>query len=638
MATSTVRVVFLGDSSGATAAMGRLDRSFGGLGRAAKVAGGAVATTLVVALGAAVKSAIDFERAMRNVNSIAKLSEKEFQRLSKRVLELAGETGQAPKTLAEGLYDIVSSGFDANDAIKVLAASAKAATAGLTDTRTAARAVAAALNAYHLSADDARKVSDILFQTVNKGVLTFEELAQNMGDLVPAAAPLGVTLEEVGAAIATITLQGVPAAEAATRVKNTMIQLASPSKALAALLRDAGYASGEAAVEAEGFVGVLRLLDQATQGSVTKTAALTPEIRALLGIVGLTGENIKTYNSNLEAMTEATDGAGATSAAFAEQAKSVAFQWQQAKVSLTAAAIPLAQLLFPALVKAAEATRVLAEAMTRAMPHIQRLVEQAMTAINRVWEQHGRQAFESARRLTIVLGQVIQAVWPDIRATVISALNAMEPAFQALLKVIRALAPAVEALAPVFVVTLKVALATVRVQLKAIEIFFRALGTAIDVVTGAVNALVSALRALASAISSLPSLPSLPKIPSLNPFRAEGGAVAAGRRYIVGERGMELFVPSQSGFVVPNDMLRAIAAAAPSLQGMPLAGAGGGWPVPAGGFGGGAGAVSVDVAVKLGADLEGLARFVRVEAVHVSDEIGAAIGRKADLRARAGGF
>jgi len=105
---------------------------------------------------------------------------------------------------------IVSSGFKANDAIKILRVSAKAATAGLTDTATATKAINAALNAYHLQATDARKVCNVLFETVNKGVLTFEELAQNMGDLVPAAAPLGVTLEEVGAAIATIMLKASP--------------------------------------------------------------------------------------------------------------------------------------------------------------------------------------------------------------------------------------------------------------------------------------------------------------------------------------------------------------------------------------------------------------------------------------------
>lgn len=352
--TSTVRIVFTGNASGATRALKQVEGSFGGIGKAAKIAGAAIVGGLAVGLTAAVKQAIGFDRSMRNVNSIAKLSEKQFQSLSKQVLALSKETAKAPKDLADGLYDIVSSGFQAGDAVKVLAVSAKAATAGLSDTKTASAAVSAALNAYHLSANDARQVSDVLFQTVNKGVLTFEQLAQNMGDLVPAAAPLGISLEEVGAAIATITLQGVPAAEAATRVKNSMLALAKPGDNLKKLFKEAGFASGEAAVKALGYAGVLDLVNKATGGSVGKTQSLFSEMRAGLGIIGLTGRNLSVYEKNLRAMEQATDGAGATAAAFAEQSKSISFQWDKAKASLAAAAVPLGQLLFPALIKGAE--------------------------------------------------------------------------------------------------------------------------------------------------------------------------------------------------------------------------------------------------------------------------------------------
>ena len=39
------------------------------------------------------------------------------------------------------------------------------------------------------------------------------------------------------------------------------------------------------------------------------------------------------------------------------------------------------------------------------------------------------------------------------------------------------------------------------------------------------------------------------------PGRATGGSVMAGRPYMVGEAGRELFVPSQNGNIVPNDKL-----------------------------------------------------------------------------------
>src|SRR6266576_671153 len=62
------------------------------------------ATAAIVGVSEAVKgvasSTIEFDKSMRNVNSIAQLNEKQFGSLEKQVLSLAGKTAQAPKTLA----------------------------------------------------------------------------------------------------------------------------------------------------------------------------------------------------------------------------------------------------------------------------------------------------------------------------------------------------------------------------------------------------------------------------------------------------------------------------------------------------------------------------------------------------------
>ena len=46
--------------------------------------------------------------------------------------------------------------------------------------------------------------------------------------------------------------------------------------------------------------------------------------------------------------------------------------------------------------------------------------------------------------------------------------------------------------------------------------------------------------------------------------KAKGGPVDAGKTYLVGEQGQELFVPKQSGTIVPNNELGGIAASAAS--------------------------------------------------------------------------
>lgn len=366
-----MRIVFSGDAGSATRAVKGLEGSFHSLGRVMKTAlaiGGGV--MIASGLRAAGQAALSFDKSMRNVNSIAKLSEAQFQSLSTQVLALAGPTAQAPTKLADGLYDIVSSGFKAQDAVKILAVSAKAATAGLTDTATATKAVTAVLNAYNLKATDARAVSDVLFQTVNKGVLTFEELSTQIGDLMSVAPKLGVGIEELGGALATLTLQGGSAAERTTQLKGVMIQLLKPGKELAGAINKLGFDSGEAMLKQLGLVETIRQLDTAAKGNQSTIARWMKDIRAITGFTGLAGDQLAKFTAITKSMDAASKGAGATAEAFAEQSKSLSFQWDRAKASLTAAAIPIAQLLFPALVKGAEAVSRFAGSVSAALPGI----------------------------------------------------------------------------------------------------------------------------------------------------------------------------------------------------------------------------------------------------------------------------
>lgn len=402
MATSTVRVLFTGDSAAALRSVRGLERGFGGLGSAARVAGAAISLGIVGGLGAAVKQAVAFDRSLRNVNSIAKLSETQFKALSKQVLALSKETGKGPKDLADGLYDIVSSGLKAREAVKVLAVSATAATAGMTDTATASKAVVAGLNAWKLPATQAKNVASALFETVNLGVLTFEDLSQNFGDLTAIAPALGVSIQEAVGAFAAMTKQGGPAAEHATRFKGVLSALLKPSEDLAGTLHELGFANGEAAIKSLGLTGTLNKLHLATGGSKDEIAKLFPDIRALAGFLSLTGKNAGDTAKSIDGTTAAFAKGNAHTKAFAEQSKSIAFQWAKAKASLAAAAVPLGQLLFPLLTRGAEAIGDFAQKIEQNMPEIQARFGQLAGGIRDVAGALGQVASNQAGQALLV--------------------------------------------------------------------------------------------------------------------------------------------------------------------------------------------------------------------------------------------
>jgi TP901 family phage tail tape measure protein len=336
-----------GFNQGVDGAQARLKR----LGAGMAVLG----AVMLTALTGATRLAIDFESAMRNVNSIAGLSESALAGVNDQVLALATKSGQAPVTLAEGLYQIVSSGFEAADAMTILAAAATAATAGLTTTDVAAKAITAVLNAYSLGADQAAAVSNSLFQIVNLGVVSFEELAVEIGTVLPTANALGVTLDELGAAYAVLTRAGVSAAESTTQIDAVMRSFIKPTEAMQAAIEAAGFASGEAMIASLGFGGALEWLATVVDGSSEKANELAGDVRAVRGLLGLTANAGEDYAAMLVAMSGAQADGGATAKVLAEQQKSVAFQMQRAKAAIQVVAIRLGSIFLPAVAKGAQA-------------------------------------------------------------------------------------------------------------------------------------------------------------------------------------------------------------------------------------------------------------------------------------------
>jgi TP901 family phage tail tape measure protein len=162
-----------------------------------------------------------------NINSIAGLSEDQLGKLGDQFVSLSldsSKTFESANALATGFYDIQSAGFAGADGMKVLEASTKAASAGMSTTQTAANAISATLNAYGESADQAAHVSDVLFQTVNLGVVNFEELSSSIGRVIPSAASAKISIEEVGAAVSTMTKSGLAGAQAVTDLNSLDLQ------------------------------------------------------------------------------------------------------------------------------------------------------------------------------------------------------------------------------------------------------------------------------------------------------------------------------------------------------------------------------------------------------------------------------
>jgi TP901 family phage tail tape measure protein len=328
------------DTKGAEAGIQRMSRGISGFAKQAAavgtgILGAAAFAPIVQGFSGAITGAIGFGKEMANVNSILQTSSGTITKAGDDLLEMALRTAQAPTVLAAGLYQIVSSGYtDLADAEKILEISAKGATAGLTTTDVSARAVVGTMNAYGLGVEDAQRVSDVFFQTVNDGVLTYDQLANNLGKTTALAAGLNVPIEQLGAAYAQMTRNNVDAAQSETQIAALFRSALSPTQALTDAVHAHGYESAEALIKAKGLPGYLELLNETAGGSQTTMQDLVGTQEAANAAMILGQKHGKAYNEILNHMAHASDGAGATQKALNKQMESSAYAIQKAKVAL----------------------------------------------------------------------------------------------------------------------------------------------------------------------------------------------------------------------------------------------------------------------------------------------------------------
>jgi len=307
-----------------------LQRTMKTVGRVATGAFQSFARGAFIVGAALTKATFDakaFGEAMAEVSTIMDASNQEMQVFNDQVLQLSKDTGKAPEELAKALYQAVSAGIDAGDAMEFLGTATRAAIGGVATTSEAVDVLTNVLNSYGEAAGGVDRVSDIMFETVKKGKTTMSELAQNMGQVLPFAAELEVSLEDLFAATATLTKGGINTANAATFLKNALTSVLLPTEKAKAAAQQYGIDLSATALRSKGFLGFLDDIKTKTEGDTEALAKLFPNVRGLTAVLGLAGEQSEEFASIQDALTKST---GASGEAFSKVADSDAFKLNKA--------------------------------------------------------------------------------------------------------------------------------------------------------------------------------------------------------------------------------------------------------------------------------------------------------------------
>lgn len=295
-----------------------------------------------------VKAAMDYETALAKVGTIADGTKVPMETMSKEIMALSNSTGIAATALADDVYNAISAGQDTADAVNFVTYSTKLAKAGFAESAQTLDVLTTILNAYGLEADEVGRVSDMLIQTQNKGKVTVAELSSVMGKIIPTAKSNGVALEQITAGYAIMTSKGIAAAESTTYMNSMLNELGkSGTTADKALRAAAGKGFKELMAEGKSLSEVLNILQEDAAKGGKSLADVFGSAEAGKAAVTLLSDGVEGFNEQVENMLAASDGIGATQAAFEQMEDTTAARMEKAKNSIANLGVVLGQQLLP---------------------------------------------------------------------------------------------------------------------------------------------------------------------------------------------------------------------------------------------------------------------------------------------------
>lgn len=322
-------------------------------------AGAAVATAALIGVGvASVKMAGDFQSAVTTLETGAGESAKNLQMVSDGMLNLATQTGTATKQLTDGMFMIESAGFRGADALNILKNAAEGAKVGNADLGTTAQAVTGILLNYKDSHLTAANAVNTLIATVSSGQVHMQDLAHAMANVEPIAAKAGISLTDISAAMATMTAKTIPADQAATYLRQTIMAIENPTKKASDAFKAMGLDSADVAAEMKvSLPGALEMITDAAGkkfpvGSAQYIAAISNMVggtKSMQGIMNLTGSDMATFKANVDNISNAVKNGGNSIIGWDKVQGDFNQKMDQARATIEVLGIKIGTALLPAL-------------------------------------------------------------------------------------------------------------------------------------------------------------------------------------------------------------------------------------------------------------------------------------------------
>ena len=318
-------------------------------------------TLPIVGVGiASAKMSMSFDKSMTKVITLVGIAEDEVNQMRKSVLLLSDKTGIAAVDMAEGLFFLTSAGLRGANALETLEQVAKATASGLGDMESLSKVAAAAQNAYGVETLTAAEALDIFGGMVKSGMFEANELSQVLGGQMGLAATLGISMEELGAFIATYTKTTGDATSATTGLEGVMMSFAkiTPKQEKALFKINMTVEQLRDSLSEQGLQKTLVMMASKFKNAGVDLSEFFSKSSSLKGVLGVLGNQTETYIDILGDLEGATFN---VNDAFDTTSEMAGFQMTKSFNQLKNAGIEMGDALAPIILFISEKIQKLAE-------------------------------------------------------------------------------------------------------------------------------------------------------------------------------------------------------------------------------------------------------------------------------------
>lgn len=241
--------------------------------------------TIKSALNSTFFEFVKLEKIVAQITTVITDAEEAQFNFGEEILKLRTKYGANIQDAGTAFYESLSSGaVDAAGAIKLLDSAEKLAIGGVATLADSVGGLTNVLNTYGMTADQATRISDVLFLGAQAGKTTIQQLSKELGAVLPAAKAMGITFEEITSIVSILTAAGISTAESVTAIQSAIVGLQKPTRDLDELLGDMGVSSIKAEVSQKGLLTTLKNILATTDGTAESFARLFARTESMKAI------------------------------------------------------------------------------------------------------------------------------------------------------------------------------------------------------------------------------------------------------------------------------------------------------------------------------------------------------------------